>query len=67
MTNKIAIITGGRRGLGRTTAVNPARRGVDNRANREEPCLTGSIHWLNLEPRPSMLPYWGERGCRILT
>ncbi|HUO35030.1 MAG TPA: SDR family NAD(P)-dependent oxidoreductase, partial [Candidatus Acidoferrum sp.] len=29
MTGKIAIITGGSRGLGRTTAVNLARRGVD--------------------------------------
>jgi NAD(P)-dependent dehydrogenase (short-subunit alcohol dehydrogenase family) len=27
--NKIAIITGGSRGLGRNTAVNLARRGVD--------------------------------------
>jgi len=25
------------------------------------------LHWLNLEPRPSMLPLWGERGCHILT
>ena len=30
MTNKIAIVTGGSRGLGRNPAVNPARqRGVD--------------------------------------
>jgi NAD(P)-dependent dehydrogenase (short-subunit alcohol dehydrogenase family) len=29
MTNRIAIITGGSRGLGRNTAVNLARRGVD--------------------------------------
>jgi NAD(P)-dependent dehydrogenase (short-subunit alcohol dehydrogenase family) len=29
MTNKIAIITGGSRGLGRNTAVNLAQRGVD--------------------------------------
>ena len=29
MTNKIAILTGGSRGLGRNTAVNLARRGVD--------------------------------------
>jgi NAD(P)-dependent dehydrogenase (short-subunit alcohol dehydrogenase family) len=29
MTNKIAIITGGSRGLGRNTAINLARRGVD--------------------------------------
>src|SRR5258708_15308680 len=29
MTEKIAIITGGSRGLGRNTAVNLARRGVD--------------------------------------
>jgi NAD(P)-dependent dehydrogenase (short-subunit alcohol dehydrogenase family) len=29
MTNKIAIVTGGSRGLGRNTAVNLARRGVD--------------------------------------
>ena len=40
MTDKIAIITGGSRGLGRSTAVNLARRGVDIlftwRANREE-------------------------------
>lgn len=40
MTNKIAIITGGSRGLGRNTAVNLARRGVDilftYRANEEE-------------------------------
>ena len=40
MTNKIAIITGGSRGLGRNTAVNLARRGVDilftYRANRAE-------------------------------
>ena len=40
MTNKIAIITGGSRGLGRNTAVNLARRGVDilftYRANQKE-------------------------------
>jgi NAD(P)-dependent dehydrogenase (short-subunit alcohol dehydrogenase family) len=40
ITNKIAIITGGSRGLGRNTAVNLARRGVDilftHRANQEE-------------------------------
>jgi NAD(P)-dependent dehydrogenase (short-subunit alcohol dehydrogenase family) len=40
MTDKIAIITGGSRGLGRNTAVNLARRGVDIlftwRANQEE-------------------------------
>ena len=40
MTNKIAIITGGSRGLGRNTAVNLARRGVDIlftwRANQKE-------------------------------
>jgi hypothetical protein len=24
-------------------------------------------YWLNLEPIPSMLPSWDERGCRILT
>ena len=39
-TNKIAIITGGSRGLGRNTAVNLARRGVDIlftfRANEKE-------------------------------
>ncbi len=29
MTNKIAIVTGGSRGLGRNIAVNLARRGVD--------------------------------------
>ena len=29
MTDKIAIITGGSRGLGRNTAINLARRGVD--------------------------------------
>jgi NAD(P)-dependent dehydrogenase (short-subunit alcohol dehydrogenase family) len=29
MTNKIAIITGGSRGLGRNTAINLAQRGVD--------------------------------------
>jgi NAD(P)-dependent dehydrogenase (short-subunit alcohol dehydrogenase family) len=29
MKNKVSIITGGSRGLGRTTAVNLARRGVD--------------------------------------
>jgi len=29
MTNRIAIITGGSRGLGRNTAVNLARRGAD--------------------------------------
>jgi hypothetical protein len=23
-------------------------------------------YWLNLEPIPSMLPSWDERGCRIL-
>jgi NAD(P)-dependent dehydrogenase (short-subunit alcohol dehydrogenase family) len=40
MTNKIAIITGGSRGLGCNTAVNLARRGVDilftYRANQKE-------------------------------
>ena len=40
MTNKVAIITGGSRGLGRNTAVNLARREVDIlftwRANQEE-------------------------------
>ena len=40
MANKIAIITGGSRGLGRNTAVNLARRGVDilftYRANQKE-------------------------------
>ena len=40
MMNKIAIITGGSRGLGRNTAVNLARRGVDilftYRANQKE-------------------------------
>jgi NAD(P)-dependent dehydrogenase (short-subunit alcohol dehydrogenase family) len=40
MTNKIAIITGGSRGLGRNTAVNLARHGVDilftYRANQKE-------------------------------
>jgi NAD(P)-dependent dehydrogenase (short-subunit alcohol dehydrogenase family) len=40
MTDKIAIITGGSRGLGRNTAVNLARRGVDIlftwRANQDE-------------------------------
>src|SRR5580692_9021242 len=40
MTNKIAILTGGSRGLGRNAAVNLARRGVDilftYRANQQE-------------------------------
>jgi len=40
MTNKIAIITGGNRGLGRNTATNLIQRGVDviftYRANKEE-------------------------------
>jgi len=40
MTNKIAILTGGSRGLGRNTALNLARRGVDvlftYRANQKE-------------------------------
>src|ERR1700678_2085367 len=40
MTDKIAIITGGSRGLGRNTAINLARRGVDiiftYRANEKE-------------------------------
>ena len=40
MTDKIAIITGGSRGLGRSTAINLARRGVDIlftwRANQKE-------------------------------
>jgi len=40
MTNKIAIVTGGSRGLGRNTALNLARRGVDilftYRANQKE-------------------------------
>ena len=40
MPSKIAIITGGSRGLGRNTAVNLARRGVDviftYRANQAE-------------------------------
>lgn len=50
-TNKIAIITGGSRGLGRNTAVNLARRGVDilftYRANRAEAeSLIGEIEGL---------------------
>lgn len=40
MTNKVAIITGGSRGLGRNTAINLLERGVDviftYRANKEE-------------------------------
>ena len=40
MTNRIAIITGGSRGLGRNTAVNLTRRAVDilftYRANQKE-------------------------------
>ena len=40
ITNKIAIVTGGSRGLGRNTAENLARRGVDiiftYRANQAE-------------------------------
>jgi NAD(P)-dependent dehydrogenase (short-subunit alcohol dehydrogenase family) len=40
MTNRIAIITGGSRGLGRNTAINLMRRGVDviftYRANKQE-------------------------------
>jgi NAD(P)-dependent dehydrogenase (short-subunit alcohol dehydrogenase family) len=40
MTNRIAIITGGSRGLGRNTAINLIQRGVDviftYRANKEE-------------------------------
>ena len=40
MKNKIAIVTGGSRGLGRNTAVNLARRGVNviftYRANQKE-------------------------------
>jgi len=40
MTNRIAIITGGSRGLGRNTAINLMQRGVDviftYRANKQE-------------------------------
>ena len=40
MTDKVAIITGGSRGLGRNTATNLIQRGVDviftYRANKEE-------------------------------
>jgi hypothetical protein len=28
--------------------------------------LEEMLRWLNLEPIPSMLPSWGERGCRNL-
>jgi NAD(P)-dependent dehydrogenase (short-subunit alcohol dehydrogenase family) len=46
MTDKIAIITGGSRGLGRNTAVHLARRGVDilftYRSNQRE--AEGLIH-----------------------
>ena len=56
MTNRIAIITGGSRGLGRNTAVNLARRGVDilftYRANQKKPRVSSA------RPKPSGGKRW---------
>src|ERR1700745_2405450 len=36
------------------------------KGSRTAPIEEEMPYWLNLEPIPSMLPSWDERGCRIL-
>jgi hypothetical protein len=43
MTNKIAIITGGSRGLDRNTAINLARRGVNRWVNAQRIEVSGGL------------------------
>ena len=65
MTNKIAIITGGSRGLGRNTAVNLARRGVDviftyPLESRKKPkVLVREIEAMGQEIRGISSRHWG--------
>jgi len=39
---------------------------VETRFGLTAPIEEEMPYWLNLEPIPSMLPSWDERGCRIL-
>ena len=56
MTNKIAIVTGGSHGLGRNTAVNLARRGVDTLANFMQESREYSVIKPVRAPRRALLP-----------